>query len=317
MSIERGQSQSHIRALSETRSWLPVETRGAPPIAARPRRRGRSGRVVAGRYRLQRVLGRGGMGDVWLAADEVLVRPVAIKEFTLPEEIIDKRAASARVLSEAQAAAQVRHPGVVSVYDIAADDGQLWIVMEALSGQTLAQAIREEGRLDPGRVVGIAVQLLEALQAVHREGIVHRDVKPGNVQLSGAERVVLVDFGLASRGGKAPAIKPGQIVGSPPYMAPESISEGRFGPASDLFSLGATLYAAVEGRQPFDELSAFSTLEAVKNEPPLPARHAGCLRPVIDGLLTKDPDARLSLSDALDYLKAGQSELEPFAAARV
>jgi serine/threonine protein kinase len=318
MSIERGQSQSQIRALSETRSWLPFETPGTPPIAARPRRGGRPGRIVAGRYRLQRVLGRGGMGDVWLAADEVLVRPVAIKEFTLPEEVIDQRAASARVLSEAQAAAQVRHRGVVSVYDLAAEDGRLWIVMEALSGQTLAQAIREEGRLDPGRVVGIAVQLLEALQAVHREGIVHRDVKPGNVQLSSAERVVLVDFGLASRGGKAPAIKPGQIVGSPPYMAPESIREGRFGPASDLFSLGATLYAAVEGHQPFDELSAFSTLEAVKNEPPRPTRHAGCLRPVIDGLLTKHPDARLSLSDALDYLKAVQSELlGPFAAVRV
>jgi serine/threonine protein kinase len=251
----------------------------------------------------------GGMGTVWLAADKVLVRPVAIKEFTLPEEVIDRTAASARVLSEAQAAAQVSHPGVVGVYDLAAEDGQLWIVMEALSGQTLAHAIREQGRLDPGRVVDIAVQLLEALQAVHHEGIIHRDVKPSNVQLSAESRVVLTDFGLASRDGKAPPIKPGQVVGSPPYMAPESIHEGRFGPASDLFSLGATLYAAIEGRQPFDELSTWSTLEAVKNEDPPPARHAGCLRPVIDGLLTKDPDARLVLSEAHQYLKAVQSEL--------
>jgi hypothetical protein len=248
------------------------------------------------------------MGDVWLATDEVLVRPVAIKEFTLPEEVIDKRAAGARVLGEAQAVAQVRHPGVVNIYDIAAEDGNLWIVMEALSGRTLAQAIQEEGRLDPGLVVGIAVQLLEALQAIHDAGIVHRDVKPANVQLSSEGRVVLIDFGLASRGGKAPTIKPGQIVGSPPYMAPESIREGRFGPPSDLFALGVTLYAAVEGRQPFDELSAFSTLEAVQNELPPPARHAGCLRPVIDALLTKDPDARLNLTGAHDYLTALRSE---------
>jgi serine/threonine protein kinase len=258
------------------------------------------------------------MGSVWLAGDEILVRPVAIKEFTLPEEVIDRTAAGARVLSEAQAAARVSHPGVVAVYDLAVEDGQLWIVMEALSGQTLADAIQEQGRLHPGRVVHIAVQLLEALQAVHREGIIHRDVKPSNVQLSGESRVVLTDFGLASGGGKAALIKPGQVVGSPPYMAPESIHEGRFGPASDLFSLGATLYAAVEGRQPFDEMSTFSTLEAVKNEAPPPARHAGCLRPVIDGLLTKDPDARLRLTEAHQYLKAVQSELiEPLQPVRV
>jgi serine/threonine protein kinase len=134
-------------------------------------------------------------------------------------------------------------------------------------------------------------------------------VKPSNVQLSDGSRVVLTDFGLAFHGDKASPIRPGQVVGSPPYMAPESIFEGRFGPASDVFSLGATLYAAVEGRKPFDATSRFSTLEAVKNEAPLPARHAGCLRPVIDGLLTKDPDARLTLSEAYSYLKDVQSEL--------
>jgi serine/threonine protein kinase len=312
MSVERGRSRSHVCAASETRYWLPFEPSGAPPTATRPRREGRSGRIVAGRYRLQRLLGRGGMGTVWLAEDEILVRPVAIKEFTLPEDVIDSTAASARVLSEAQAAARVSHRGVVRVYDLAAEDGQLWIVMEALSGQTLAAAIRQQGRLDPVRVVDIAVQLLEALRAVHREGVIHRDIKPSNVQLSGESRVVLTDFGLASRGSEAPPIKPGQVVGSPPFMAPESIQQGRFGPASDLFSLGATLYAAVEGRQPFDEMSTFSTLEAVKNQVPPPARHAGCLRHVIDGLLAKDPDARLTLSQAHGYLKAIQSaQIEP------
>jgi serine/threonine protein kinase len=303
-----GQSQPQDCVLAETRDWSPFDSPQAPPPAAQPTAEGRPGRNVAGRYRLQHLLGTGGMGNVWLAADEILDRHVAIKEFTLSEDVIDRTAATARVLDEAKAAARVSHPSVVSVHDLAVEDGQLWIVMEALSGHTLAQAIREQGRMDLGRVADIAVQMLQALEAVHREGIVHRDVKPGNVQLSSDGRVVLIDFGLASRDGKASPIKPGQIVGSPPYMAPETIREGTFGPASDLFSLGATIYAAVEGRQPFHELSAFSTLEAVKNEPPPPARHAGYLRPVIEGLLTKDPDARLSLAEAHDYLMAVLSE---------
>ncbi|MCW2522930.1 MAG: protein kinase [Frankiales bacterium] len=273
-----------------------------PARAARPRPASGPGRLLAGRYRLERVIGRGGMGNVWLAADEILNRAVAVKEFTLPEEVVDRTAASARVLNEAQAAAHVSHPGVVSVYDLALSEGQLWIVMEALSGPTLADAIRQEGRLDPARVADIARQLLAALHAVHRAGIVHRDVKPSNVQLSESSRVVLIDFGLASHGDTAAPIKAGQVVGSPPFMAPESIHDGRFGPASDMFSLGATLYAAVEGRQPFGQLSTFSTLRAVRNEAPPPARHAGPLRPVIDGLLTKDPAARLSLAQAQHYL---------------
>jgi serine/threonine protein kinase len=239
------------------------------------------------------------MGNVWLALDEALLRPVAIKEFTLADEVIDSTAASARVLAEARAAAQVNHPGVVRIYDLAVQDGRLWIVMEPLSGRTLAQAIREQGRMDPEWVADIALHLLDALSALHLAGVIHRDVKPSNVQLTADNRAVLIDFGLAARDGTAPPIEAGQIVGSPPYMAPESIRAGAFGPASDLFSLGATLYAAVEGRQPFDGLSAFSTLQAVQYDTLPPARHAGCLRPLINGLLAKDPDERLGLSEAL------------------
>jgi serine/threonine protein kinase len=241
------------------------------------------------------------MGVVWLARDEVLVRPVAVKELTLPVVVRDRHAASAHVLGEARAASRVSHPGVVRVHDLAMEGGRHWIVMEALAGQTLEQAIRQQGRLASGRVLDIAWQLLQALQALHREDIVHRDVKPSNVQLSG-NRVVLTDFGLASHGGAAPVTAPGQVAGSPPFMAPETIEDGRFGPASDLFSLGATLYAAVEGRQPFDEGSTFSTLQAVRNEAPAPARHAGFLAPVINGLLIKNPDLRLGSGDALSYL---------------
>jgi serine/threonine protein kinase len=283
-----------------------MTARGTPTTITRRRAADRSRRLLAGRYRLQGLLGRGGMGDVWLARDEVLARPVAIKEFTLPEAVIDSATATARVFNEAQAAAQVTHRGVVRVYDLAVENGSHWIVMEALTGQTLADAIHEQGRLDLGRVADIAVQLLEALQAMHREGVIHRDVKPSNVQLSRSGRVVLTDFGLATRGGIA--AEPGEVLGSPPYMAPEAILEGRFGPASDMYSLGATLYAAVEGREPLDATTSFSTLDAEKNQPPLPVPHAGFLRPVIQGLLTKDPDRRLGSSEAHLYLKTLQSE---------
>jgi eukaryotic-like serine/threonine-protein kinase len=283
-----------------------MTARGTPTTITRRRPADRSRHLLAGRYRLQGLLGRGGMGDVWLARDEVLARPVAIKEFTLPEAVLDRATATARVFNEAQAAAQVTHRGVVRVYDLAVDNGNHWIVMEALTGQTLADAIWEQGRLDVGRVVEIAVQLLEALQAMHREGVIHRDVKPSNVQLSRSGRVVLTDFGLATRGGIA--AEPGEVLGSPPYMAPEAILEGRFGPASDMYSLGATLYAAVEGREPLDATTSFSTLDAEKNQPPLPVPHAGFLRPVIQGLLTKDPDRRLGSSEAHLYLKTLQSE---------
>jgi serine/threonine protein kinase len=247
------------------------------------------------------------MGAVWLARDEVLLRPVAVKELTLPVTVLDREVAAAHVLGEARAASRVSHPGVVCVHDLAIEDGRHWIVMEALAGRNLEQAIREQGRLTPGRVLDIAWQLLQALQALHREGIVHRDVKPSNVQLSGA-RVVLTDFGLASRSGLAPVTAAGQFAGSPPFMAPETIEAGRFGPASDLFSLGATLYAAVEGRQPFGEATTFSTLQAVRSASPPPPRHADFLAPVIEGLLRKNPDVRLGLPEALSYLNAARSE---------
>jgi Protein kinase domain len=308
MSDVGGVGQSPGGAWSDTSTRLSSVSRGTPAITTESAYQGRPGRLVAGRYRLQRLLGAGGMGAVWLARDEVLVRPVAVKELTMPAAVLDRTAASAHVLDEARAASRVSHPGVVGVHDLAVEDGRHWIVMEALVGQTLAQAIREQGRLAPGPVLDIAWQLLHALRALHREGIVHRDVKPSNVQLSG-KRVVLTDFGLASRCGAAPATTPGQVVGSPPFMAPETIEDGQFGPASDLFSLGATLYTAVEGCQPFDEASAFSTLKAVRHETPAPALHAAFLAPVIDGLLIKDPDLRLSLPQALSYLDAARSDL--------
>jgi serine/threonine protein kinase len=302
MESARGLSRSRTTVVDETQAWDPVVEIGGLPPGTERRSAGGSRRIVAGRYRLQRVLGRGGMGTVWLAEDESLRRTVAIKEFTLPAEVIDTAAATERVRVEACAAARVSHPCVVGVYDLAVEHGPPWIVMEALSGHTLAHEIRQRGRVEPALVWDIARQLVAALQAVHSEGLVHRDVKPGNVQLTSEGRVVLIDFGLAVRGGAPSAMRPGQLVGSLPFMAPESIREGRFTPASDLFALGATLYAAVEGRHRFHDLSAFSILEAVKTQDPLPAQHAGHLRPVIDGLLIKDPAARWNLETVQQYL---------------
>jgi serine/threonine protein kinase len=272
--------------------------------------------LVAGRYRVESLLGRGGMGAVWLARDELLLRPVAIKEFTVPESVVDSRVASARVLSEAQAASRVCHPGVVRVYDIVTDDGRPWIVMEALAGPTLAQVIRRDAGLPVRRVVDVGLQLLEGLRAVHANGVIHRDVKPSNVQLCGTRRVVLTDFGVAAVAAGAGVDEPGQLFGSPPYTAPEAITSRRFSPASDLFSLGATLYAAVEGRQPFSDLTPYSTLAAVMREEPSPAYHAERLQPVIDGLLMKDPGERMGLEEAYLLLKDVESELAPVSAPR-
>lgn len=211
-----------------------------------------AGRVVADRYRLRRLLGRGGMGAIWLASDQALHRPVAVKQPLISDLVTDqeRRAARARLLREARLAARVDHTGTVRVYDVAEETGDPWIVMEALPGRTLQAALRDDGPLPVSQVTSLGLRLLEALAAIHRAGIVHRDVKPGNVQLCGGQRVVLTDFGIASTIEGGAGASSGGMVGSPGYVAPEQVHGGRVEPASDLFSLGATLYAAVEGRSP-------------------------------------------------------------------
>lgn len=267
-----------------------------------------AGRVVAGRYRLRRLLGRGGMGAVWLAEDETLHRPVAIKEIVLTglENDRERRAAAARLLREARLAARVNHRGIVRVYDLAEEAGHPWIVMEALPGRTLEAVLRDDGPLPVGQATRIGLCLLDALQATHRVGVVHRDVKPSNLQLCGGLRVVLTDFGIASttedRGGSSTC----GIVGSPAYMSPERVHGNDFGPASDLFSLGATLYAAVEGRSPFGKGCPVATLTAVVTDPPAPLLRAGPLGPVIEGLLAKDPGRRLGPDQLRSALRAIQ-----------
>ena len=266
------------------------------------------GRVVAGRYRLRRLLGRGGMGAVWLAVDERLRRPVAMKQPVFASAATDEErlAARARLRSEARLTARVGHPGTVRIFDFAEEAGEPWIVMEALPGQTLEAALGDHGPHSVGQVTGLGLQLLEVLEAAHRAGVVHRDVKPGNVQLCGRARVVLTDFGIAAATRDGSGGFDGTVSGSPAYMAPEQVHGGRVEPASDLFSLGATLYAAVEGRSPFAKGCPVATLAAVVDDPPAPLLRAGPLGPIIDRLLAKDPRQRLGTHQARRALRAIQ-----------
>jgi serine/threonine protein kinase len=263
-----------------------------------------TGRLVADRYRLRALLGRGGMGRVWLADDEVLHRSIALKQILLNGVRTPTTRAEAWdcACREARAAAQVDHPGAVGIYDVIEDDQCPWIVMEPLSGRTLRERLNAEGPLPVDEVTRVGLCLLDVLQATHDAGVVHLDVKPSNVHLCDDARVVLTDFGIACGVDDVPF--PGVFAGSPAYVAPERVDSGEFGPASDLYSLGATLFAAVEGRPPFDRGSAHATFTAVVTDAPAPFEHAGKLRPVIEGLLAKDPGRRLDADQARAALRA-------------
>jgi eukaryotic-like serine/threonine-protein kinase len=258
----------------------------------------RSGTVVAGRYRLQSLLGSGGMGRVWQAEDEVLTRSVAVKQ-VVPAQATSAHARAARMLAlwEARAAARVHHVGAVQIHDVVREKENLWIIMELLSGRTLAAVLRAEGPLPLDRVARVGLCLLDVLQAAHRAGIVHCDVKPANVHLCHDGRVVLADFGVARTAGGS-NMSTGELAGSPPYIAPERIHGHRVQPASDMFSLGATLFTAVEGRLPFDEGSPSATLTAVIEGEVAPFVRAGPLQPVIEGLLANKPGQRLDADQA-------------------
>jgi serine/threonine protein kinase len=266
----------------------------------------RAGRLVAGRYRLQSLLGRGGMGLVWLAEDQLLDRPVALKQAILDDPMSEesRKTALLRALGEARAAARVRHNGVVDIYDVVKEDGRPWIVMELLSGRTLAERLHTDGPLPIGQATRVGLRLLDVLRATHRVGIVHGDVKPGNVQLCDNGRVVLTDFGVACATGEDSHFPGHVFAGSPAYVSPERLRGERPSPGSDLFSLGATLFTAVEGRSPFDKGDLVATLTAVAEDAPAPSRRAGSMRPVIEGLLAKEPDRRLNADQAQTALRA-------------
>jgi len=241
---------------------------------------------------------------VWLAQDELLGRPVAVKEFSPPAELgeAEREMLLQRTLREAKTAARLNHPNVVTIYDAVEDDGRPWIVMEMIPAQSLRDLVRDHGPVQPHQAADIGLQLLAALQAAHALGITHRDVKPANVLIDGTGRAVLADFGIARTPDSPTLTRTGMLVGSPSYIAPERAHGDHGGPESDLWSLGATLYAAVEGRPPYDRVSPLATLTAVVNEDPDPPRRCGALWPVISGLLARDPAHRLTVAAAREML---------------
>ncbi|WP_391530614.1 serine/threonine-protein kinase, partial [Candidatus Frankia nodulisporulans] len=249
-------------------------------------------RSLAGRYRLGRILGRGGGGIVREGEDMLLRRQVAIKELRRPPAASEAEGEvfAQRVLREARAAARLRHPGLVTVYDVLHADDRTWIVMEYVDGASLSDLIRERGRLP-------------ALEAAHRSGVVHRDVKPGNVLVTSDGHARLTDFGIAVTEGDPTLTATGMLVGSPAYIAPERARGARVGIAADVWGLGATLFTAAEGVPPFDGEGPLGVLAAVVADRRRPFRHSGPLRGVVTELLSANPAHRPSLAEARGRLR--------------
>ncbi len=264
-----------------------------------------TGRVIAGRYRLKEPIGRGAMGTVWRAWDEILDREVAVKELRISESLDpDERAkAYQRTHREARTAARLSHPGVVTVFDVAEEDGRPWIIMELVAARSLDQIISRDGPMPPHHAADAGRQLLAALATAHAAGVLHRDVKPSNVLIADSGRAVLTDFGIATFQGDPKLTQTGMVMGSPGFTAPERIQGNPATPASDLWSLGATLYAAVEGHGPFDRAGgAITTMSAIINSDPPPAPVAAGLGPVIDALLRRNPADRPDAATAARML---------------
>ncbi|MFD7078203.1 serine/threonine-protein kinase [Nocardioides sp. NPDC059952] len=266
--------------------------------------------MIAGRYRLERELGRGAMGAVWLATDDILGRSVALKQLIALDGVSD-----AAVEREAQLAARLVHPNVVAVFDLVRDDDKPWLVMEYVEGKTLAHMVRDDGPLpieDAARLIG---QIASALRSAHAAGIVHRDVKPANIVVGRADRAKLTDFGIA-RGVDSQTTQTGQVTGSPAYLAPEIATGGRATPASDMWSLGATLFQALTGEPPYGiGDNALATLYRVVHEDPPRTPLAGRLAPLLEHTMAYDPAERWSAEDVVDFLagRLAAEKLEPVA----
>jgi tRNA A-37 threonylcarbamoyl transferase component Bud32 len=261
-------------------------------------------RRIADRYRLTSVIGSGGGGTVWNAVDEMLGREVAIKDVVTPPWLDDgeRELVRERTLREARAACLIDHPNVVDIYDVVEQDGRPWIIMRLVRAPSLAQLVEREGPCTPGLAARIGLQVLAALQAAHAHGILHRDVKPSNVLVDG-DRALLTDFGIATIAGEATLTSPNALVGAPGYIAPERVHGEPASPASDLWSFGATLYTAVEGRPPHQREGVIATLTAVATDEPDPPKRAGALAPLLTALLGLDPVYRPSAEDVELFLR--------------
>lgn len=268
-------------------------------------------RTIAQRYALLAELGRGGMGVVWRGEDRTIGRQVAIKELRGPDDPDEAAVFQERVLREVRTGGRINDPAVVTVYDVVTEGDATYIVMELVEAPTLSQVIAEQGSLPPTRVATIGGQVLSALRAAHNAGIVHRDVKPGNIMVAANGRVKLTDFGIAQAVDDPRLTTSGNLVGSPAFMAPERVAGSEAVPASDLWSLGAALFFAVEGFVAFERTSTAATLHAIMNEVPYLTHTQGPLASAIMGLLIGSPDARLTAEQAHDLLamaaRPGQS----------
>ncbi|WP_343952930.1 serine/threonine-protein kinase, partial [Nonomuraea longicatena] len=262
-------------------------------------------RLLADRYELITPLGRGTMGTVWRARDRALGREVAIKEIRQDRGLTEEQRAELRerMVREGRTAAKVSHPSVAAIHDVIVQDDRPWIIMELVEARSLEQVIDEEGPLPPRLVAEIGVDLLGALRAAHAQNITHRDVKPGNVLITESGRVVLTDFGIAKVEGDTKLTKTGMVIGSPGYTAPERARGEYTGPESDIWSLGATLYFAVEGRPAYERQSIAETLAALLSESADAPTQAGPLRPALTGLLHKNYKQRLTAAKAETMLR--------------
>ncbi|MFI7607092.1 protein kinase [Micromonospora sp. NPDC049366] len=281
-----------------------IPTWSGGPVSP-PNGRAVPGTTIGGRYSLRSAVGHGGMGTVWRAADTLLRRDVAVKEVVLPPGLApsDRDAMYERTLREARAAAAIQHPAVVQVYDVVTEGGRPWIVMEMLDARSLADMVIEDGPVAPRAVAKIGIALLGALEVAHAIGVLHRDVKPANVLICTDGRCVLTDFGVARMPTDVQLTTPGMVLGSPHFISPERAMGQEFGPPSDLFSLGVTLYTAVEGRPPFDKGDPIETMHAVVEDPPAPPQRSGALTRVLMGLLEKDPARRLDVHTSRAMLR--------------
>ncbi|AUI57428.1 serine/threonine-protein kinase [Amycolatopsis sp. BJA-103] len=263
-------------------------------------------RIVAGRYALLGELGRGGMGIVWRAQDQVIGRQVAIKELKFPNAPEDASVLTERMLREVRSAGRLNDPAVVTVFDVVTENSATYIVMELVEAPTLADLVRERGPLPAQQVALVGERVLSALRAAHAAGIVHRDVKPANIMVAPDGRVKLTDFGIAHAADDPRLTTSGMIVGSPAFMAPERV-EGRDAmPESDLWSLGTTLFFAAEGIVAFERSTTAATLHAIMTEAPYLTRVQGPLAAAILGLLVTKPEARMSYDQVGSLLSAAQ-----------
>ncbi|WP_327090639.1 serine/threonine protein kinase [Nonomuraea sp. NBC_01738] len=274
-----------------------------------------SEQLIARRYQLLRELGRGGMGVVWEGRDTLLNRPIAVKEVLLPPGVppADQERLLLRTAREARNAARLNHPSVVAIYDVVEEDGRPWIIMELVRAPSIEQVVASTGALPVRQAADVGRQVLSALRAAHEAGILHRDVKPSNILLDDEGRAVLTDFGIAMAEGDSSLTSTGMVTGSPSFLAPERVRAAEAGPASDLWSLGATLFACMIGRSPFDRGDPMGTLSALLNEEPDYRRIPPALHPVLQGLLRKEPHERLGGEEAdqlLAALAAGRPVLE-------